>query len=127
MAQNKLAPQGPGAEPGSGPYRWPILRAVAIPPHLLWVPLGLWKVILGSAFGIAVLPGMFDGSGEVRPELTIAVMVVLWPICAYAYRRDPHVTSVWTIRLKGQPVPAARGTVNVARPVRRAGRIRFNP
>lgn len=109
------------------PQRTPILRAIAIPPHMVWVPMDLWKVALGLALAAAVLPGLVTGSGEVRPEFMVAVLAVLWPLFAYAYRKDPHVVNLWKTWLAGKPVAPLRGTTNLVRARRRSGFLMFAP
>jgi len=106
--------------------RTPIMRAVALPPHMAWVPIDLWKVAGIAALFAGVAPGIPDGfTGEVYPEYMVATLAVLWPVFAYWYRRDPHVVNVWKARLAGRPVAPARGTSNVAQPRRQPGRLRF--
>ena len=113
-------------EPGrDDPRRTPIVRALAIPPHMAWVPIGLWKVAGGAAIFAGVAPGLVDMSGEVYPELMVLVLAILWPLFAMAYKRDPHVVNVWRLRLAGKPVAPMRGTTNIAIPRRRQGRIRL--
>ncbi|SMF81931.1 hypothetical protein SAMN06265365_1423 [Tistlia consotensis] len=87
----------------------PILSAVALPGHVLYVPPALWAANLLVSFLVALVAGAILGGG-IRFEFLLVVAVVAHVVLAIRYLREPFVARLFTCYLQGRPVAPRQRT-----------------